>query len=43
MILLFDGKKFIIESKFIIQLCIRLQAVPYFFVLFIFFLESSRS
>ena len=33
MTLLFDGKKFIIESKFIIPLCIRLQAVYYFLIL----------
>ena len=46
MTLLFDGQKFIIESKFIIQLCIRLQAVSYF-LFFIFFLNpvdhSSRA
>ena len=36
MTLLFDGKKFIIESKFIIPLRIRLQAVSYFFILFYF-------
>ena len=39
MMLLFDGKKFIIESKFIIQLCIRLQAVSYFLFLFFFWIQ----
>ena len=45
--LLFDGKKFIIESKFIIQLCIRLRAVSYFLFIYLFFLNpvdhSSRA
>ena len=41
--LLFDGKKFIIESKFIIQLCIRLQAVSYFSFFFFFFNPVDHS
>ena len=43
MMFLFDDKKFITESKFIIQLCIRLQAVSYLFIYLFFFFESSRS
>ena len=37
--MLFDGKKFIIESKFIIQLSIRLQAVFYFLFIFFFWIQ----